>query len=101
MGSAAPEAGVHDRRSAIQKVAAVSLDEIVAIAKRPTVDLVKMDIEGAELRCLESAGASFWELRPQIVLEPHQVNGNVNTEALLEIFEARKYATVEIGRAHV
>lgn len=99
MGSAAHEAGVHQRRSATRRVRAVPLDEIASLVQREAVDVVKMDIEGAELCCLESAGAVFWDLRPQIVVEPHVINGCVNTEAIIAVLQRRGYTAVVTPQA--
>jgi FkbM family methyltransferase len=99
MGSAAHGAGVHQRRSATRSVEAVPLDQVAAVVGRAAVDVVKMDIEGAELACLEAAGRGFWDLRPQMVIEPHMNNGKVNTPALEAILRRNDYATAVLPQA--
>ena len=41
------------------------------------VDLMKIDVEGAELDVLEGIGASDWQRIKQIVVEVHNVDGRV------------------------
>ena len=99
MGSAAHDAGVHQRRSATRRVEAVPLDQVATVVGQPNVDVVKMDIEGAEYTCLEAAGRPFWDLRPQMVIEPHMNNGKVNTAALTAILCRNDYSTTVLPQA--
>lgn len=99
MGSAAHAAGVHQRRVATRQVDAISLDDIACIVGQSNVDVVKMDIEGAELACLEAASERFWALRPQLVIEPHRIRGKLNTAALIKILGRKEYATVVLSQA--
>ena len=99
MGSAAHNAGVHTRRSATCRVDALSLNELASFVGCATVDLVKMDIEGAELPALKAARSQFWDLRPQLIIEPHATRGKVNTGAILGILRDQDYATAVIPQA--
>lgn len=99
MGSAVHAAGVHQRRGATRRVDAIPLDDIACVVGHSSVDVVKMDIEGAELACLEAASDRFWGLRPQLVIEPHMTHGKVNTAALIAILGKKQYATVVLPQA--
>lgn len=53
--------------------AGMPLDELLAGVER--VDLVKMDVEGADLRALDGMTASLERLRPELVIEDHSQYG--------------------------
>lgn len=50
-------------------VAGIPLDDLLASIDR--VDLVKMDVEGADLRVLDGMKASLARLRPKLIIEDH------------------------------
>lgn len=52
-----------------KQVAVTTLDNVVGQISR--IDLIKMDVEGAELRVLEGGRATFHKHSPKIVMEVH------------------------------
>ena len=99
MGSAAHDAGVHQRRAATRSVEAIPLDAVASVVGQSHVDVVKMDIEGAELACLEAAGPGFWDLRPEMVIEPHMHHGKLNAPTLTAILRRNGYITAVLPQA--
>lgn len=53
------------------EVAALSLDDFHAQGKLPRVDVIKIDVEGAELEVLRGAARVLTALRPCLVVELH------------------------------
>lgn len=76
-----------------RKVNAVTLERIVS--KLPHVDLVKMDIEGAEFQILENAPDTVFEKCPAFFLETHQYNDSMRASTLKTLFEKKGY-TVQL-----
>lgn len=54
-------------------VAAVPLDDLLVRLNR--LDLVKMDVEGADLQVLDGMRASIARLRPKLIIEDHSIYG--------------------------
>jgi FkbM family methyltransferase len=54
----------------VASVPAVTLD--AALAALPRLDMIKLDIEGAELRALRGAAATLARLRPALLLEVYE-----------------------------
>jgi FkbM family methyltransferase len=59
------------RENAIERVPAVCLDQIVRDLALTRLDLIKLDIEGAELLALRGAEESIRRFRPALILEVH------------------------------
>ena len=72
-----------------RKVNAVTLERIVS--KLPHVDLVKMDIEGAEYQILENAPDSVFEKCSAFILETHEYNDSMRAVTLKTLFEKKGY----------
>lgn len=62
-----------ERRDLGVTVAAVPLDELLGEVDR--LDLVKMDVEGADLQVLEGMLESLARLRPKLIIEDHSLYG--------------------------
>jgi FkbM family methyltransferase len=54
-----------------QAVQVVSLDELHASGRLPRVDVMKVDVEGAELEVLQGAARVIEEFRPVVIMELH------------------------------
>jgi FkbM family methyltransferase len=68
----------------VLRVQIVSLDELVAAGKLPLPNVVKMDIEGAELDALQGAAHIFTTARPRLFLSTHGPAIRAGCEALLK-----------------
>jgi FkbM family methyltransferase len=72
-----------------ERVRTMPLDELVQSEKRDRVDVIKMDIEGAELAALRGAGDTLERYRPVVLLEvsdralQHQSSKSADVLALL------------------
>jgi FkbM family methyltransferase len=90
MGSAKVDI-VGSFRGSIVQVEAVSLSEIVDIYNLERIDFIKMDIEGAEENVIAAARYIFESYRPKIIIEPHKVNGEMSTAAVIRLLEDYGY----------
>lgn len=61
------------------KVRCVTLEEVVRSEQLPRIDLLKIDVEGAEIEVLRGLGADAFALVQQIVLETHNRDGRLRT----------------------
>lgn len=68
-GLANLSAAVGERRSEIEAVAVVTLDQCVSALGLDRLDLIKADIEGAELAMLRGARRALQMLRPALYIE--------------------------------
>lgn len=57
------------------EVEAVTLQDILQITRQPRIDLLKVDIEGAEISVLESCPDAILQAIPQITVEFHDFLG--------------------------
>lgn len=99
MGSAVT--AVLARRARGRRVPVLSLADAVRLAVRQTglarVAFVKVDIEGAELATLETAGDVLREHRSRLAIEPHFTpDGPINTEALEGLLTAYGYTSERV-----
>ena len=86
------------------QVPTARLDDVVAEAGLARVDLIKCDVEGAELRVLAGAGRVLDELRPLVVLEAddlHQVRENATSADVLAAVVAHGYRVYRYRRGAV
>lgn len=70
------------------KVNAVSLDDLVSQNKLPAPDVLKIDVEGAELAVLKGASLTVKKYHPDIFLSIH---GKENSGELIYFFENSGY----------
>jgi hypothetical protein len=77
----------------LETVASLCLDDIV----KRKIDLIKIDVEGAELLALLGSINIIQQYHPSVIMEfsPNRIkdeNGNVKWEKLLDIFIDLKYS---------
>jgi FkbM family methyltransferase len=69
-----------------------TLDSLLAGAEVPRPDLIKMDIEGAEVEALNGALAAFKTVRPMFVIELHR-----NNDAVTAVLDKLGYVAAVLG----
>jgi hypothetical protein len=82
----------------IEEVPATTLD--YALAELPRCDVIKMDIEGAELRALSGAAQVLARFRPVLVLEVYDAalaGSGATVEELLTWLETHGYIPYDIA----
>jgi FkbM family methyltransferase len=79
----------------------VTLETAAALAGVTTVHAIKMDIEGAELEVLRSAGQFLKRHRPRMVIEPHSIEGTLCTDALRTLLGGYGFATLVIPQGSI
>jgi FkbM family methyltransferase len=67
-----------------------TLDKVIQAAGWPTVDLLKLDVQGAELDVLRTLDRASWSAIGQIVGEVHDAGGSVPT--FVELLEAHAFS---------
>lgn len=55
-----------------ESVRSISLDQAIAMTGAQKIDLLKIDVEGAEIEILEGASAECWQKIQRVVLEYHE-----------------------------
>jgi FkbM family methyltransferase len=80
----------------VESIRCVSLDSMIASgeASVPSIAIIKMDIEGAELFALEGMKASLEKFRPKIVMElnrPAMSRFNTTVADVWNFFSSRSY----------
>jgi FkbM family methyltransferase len=91
MGSAAAEI-VGGYRGEIVRVEALTLHDIVEQHALERIDFIKMDIEGAEEKVIAEALAVLKKYRPRIIVEPHNVGGEMSTDKVIALLQGCSYA---------
>lgn len=89
MGSSV--AKILKRDSHVRATNVVTLDEAARRLGGRRVAGIKMDVEGAEVEVLKSAGEFLRDHRPRLVVEPHFVDGVMTTGAVSEMLSAYGY----------
>jgi FkbM family methyltransferase len=80
----------------VESIRCVSLDSLIASgeASIPSIAIIKMDIEGAELSALEGMKVSLEKFRPKIVMElnrPALARFDTTVADIWKFFETRSY----------
>jgi FkbM family methyltransferase len=83
-------------RGQITRIPVISLLDVVEQFKLPKVDLVKMDIEGAEFEVILSAGSFLDRYRARWVVEVHDPD---RIGLLTTVFQAKNYVTEIINQS--
>ena len=81
------------RKSNVITVEVLSLEEAASLAGGRPVNAIKMDIEGAELEVIAKCAAFLKKFTPNMIIEPHVVNGEMNTEILRSLLVGYGYKT--------
>lgn len=80
-----------------ETVVCVSLDEAVERSKSKRVDLLKLDVEGAEIEILESGSRETWRRIHRVALEVHEAIRPGARERVVRTLKA-KYRYVKVSR---
>jgi len=86
MGSSAVEI-TGGGRGAETRVASTTLEDFCREHDLQQVDLIKIDIEGAEIQVLEHASRWLTGRKAKLIVEPHLVNGTLSTERCVAVLE--------------
>ena len=92
LGSSA--VSVLGRNTNVKVVEVLSLNDAVKLAGKKSIRVaaIKMDIEGAEVAVVKSAGGFLQRHRPRMVIEPHFVNGRMCTEQICQLLRGYGYS---------
>ncbi|MCX6925390.1 MAG: FkbM family methyltransferase [Verrucomicrobia bacterium] len=92
MGSSA--VSVLGRNTNVKVVEVLSLNDAVKLSGKEStrVAAIKMDIEGAEVAVVKSAGDFLLRHKPRLVIEPHFVNGRMCTEEICQLLRGYGYS---------
>lgn len=83
-----------------EEVAAITLDELAFQCGLTQLDVLKLDLEGAELRVLSSASRTLAELKPLILAEVNEAalgHQDGSVAGLYELLEAADYILLTFG----
>lgn len=90
----------YGRTMEIGEAEAITLDQAVETFELPRVDVIKMDIEGAEVRALRGAQKTLERWRPALILEVSEVlleQAQCESEELGRILEPLGYRFFQIS----
>jgi len=97
---AAPTAIAGNQRGQVRQVPSFTLSAIARQFSLPHVDFIKCDIEGAESVIFDDEDF-FRHHRPAIVIEPHQVAGQLTTAACRRQLEKLHYTFAAVPQSGV
>ena len=81
-----------DEKLVKKNIAAISIDDFVALEKINKLDFIKMDIEGAEIKALEGARNAIGLLKPHFTIASyHIVENEVTYKKVEEFFKEMNY----------
>lgn len=83
-----------------EKIQLETLDELLQIQNNIAPDIIKIDVEGAELKVLEGAAATISAFQPTIVIEYSEttsIDAGYNREKMLEKFRMPGYVVYGIA----
>lgn len=87
-------------QQAIEEIEITTLDKLVESAELNRIDLIKIDIEGAELPCLLGSRRTLQKYQPLIIIEVQQESANVagyEAHDILRFLHGIGYETYRIG----
>jgi len=79
-------------------VSSVTLDDLIDYSGSE-VAAIKIDIEGAELDLIVKSETFFKKHHPKLIIEPHFINGSINTESLANALTTYGYQ-IEMLKQH-
>ncbi len=82
---------ISGRKNGMVKIDVISINDLVLDYKIDRIDFIKMDIEGAETYVLKSIPIILQKFKPRLIIEPHFVNGKLNTQEIIEFLKCNKY----------
>ena len=83
-----------------EKIQLETLDELLQTQNNIALDIIKIDVEGAELKVLEGAAATISAFQPTIVIEYSEttsIDAGYNREKMLEKFRMPGYVVYGIA----
>jgi FkbM family methyltransferase len=99
MGSSAVEI-TGGGRGLESRVASTTLEDFCRERNVQQVDLIKIDIEGAEIEVLEHAARWLTGRKARLIVEPHHVNGTLSTDRCVAVLERAGFSvrlTEQVG----
>ncbi|TFG52999.1 MAG: FkbM family methyltransferase [Gemmatimonadales bacterium] len=90
-----------DRAESVGKISLTTLDAFVHARGLPRIDLLKVDVEGAELPLLRGAAAVLRDFRPWLILEVQEETSRAagyTQQEILTYLEGFGYRFVRLGR---
>ena len=88
------------KKIGIEKIQLETLDELLQTQNNIAPDIIKIDVEGAELKVLEGAAATISAFQPTIVIEYSEttsIDAGYNREKMLEKFRLPGYVVYGIA----
>jgi FkbM family methyltransferase len=65
-----------------------TLENLISDLGLDHVDLIKVDIEGGETELLKTSGKVMRNIGAKLIIEPHRINGQLNTEECRVLLDA-------------
>lgn len=82
---------ISGRSNGALQVDVISIKDLIKDLKIDKIDFIKMDIEGAETYVLKSISQVLQNFKPRLMIEPHVVDGKLNSEEILDFLKKNKY----------
>lgn len=79
-----------------EDVWAINLDEALAMTGEEEIDLLKIDIEGAEIEVVEGATAAAWSKVRRVVVEYHNLIRPGCRDRVLQALRAQGFDPIEV-----
>jgi FkbM family methyltransferase len=73
-------------------VPSTTLERLLSEAGLKHIDFIKVDIEGGETELLKNSAILMRSIDAKLIIEPHRVNGKLNTEDCRRLLESAGYA---------
>jgi FkbM family methyltransferase len=90
--AAAAEAEAEEEEGEAVRVESRTLSELFEAWRLDHVDMLKIDVEGDELSCLQGIGARWWPKIRQVVVEVHDVHGRL--ERIVHLLRRQGFSVV-------